>query len=191
MNINVRCNKSGGRNVNFDFNQAKLTRIPALDSAARLLSVPELTEVVIDEGYVALKIAKQIVALDLNTKGSDFEQQTTGTATFSGQLGLRVKLSISPHLSKKLDRRKVLGEVLTDKSGWSHVPLRIKGDYASPKVVLDTTAMARQAKQGAVEKLSERLKKKLKLSDSKSEAASEDDPAAKLIDSALKGLFGN
>jgi AsmA protein len=175
----------------FDLSTAKLTRIPALDSAADLLGVAELSEITVDEGHVVLKIDNGVADLDLKTKSVDFRQSTNGTISFAGQLRLRSTLSFSPKLSKKLDRRKVTGGVLTDEDGWTHVPIRVKGNYTSPKVVLDMTAISRQAQQGAIDKWTKKLRKKIGRDDSGPDSSQEDDPASQLINKALKGLFGN
>jgi len=182
--------KSLNAQANLTLKQGRLTNISLLDSAATLLAVPELKEVIIDSGRSLLRLDKGVVHLDIQTFGPQFNKVTVGTVSLFGPLNLKVNLALSPELSQKLDRRKVLGELLTDRSGWTHVPLRVKGETSSPEVALDMAAVREQAKQGAVDKLSERLKKELNRGKNGSEPSASDDPTSKLIDSALKGLFG-
>ena len=113
---------------------------------------------------------------------------TDGTVSLAGQLGLKVNLSMSPQLSKKLDNKGLLRNVLIGRDGWAHVPLRVKGAYSAPKVTLDMKVLQRQATQGAIDSLADKLLKKASGSRKGSET---EDPAKKLIDDALKGLFGN
>lgn len=176
--------------ANVTLKQGKLTNIPLLDSAAALLAVSELKEVIIDSGRALLRLDKGVVNLDIQTLGPQFNKVTVGTVSLSGPLDLKVNLALSPQLSQKLDRRKVLGELLTDRSGWTHIPLRVKGETSSPEVTLDMAKVREQAKQGAVDKLSERLKKELNRGKNGSQPSASDDPTSRLIDSALKGLFG-
>jgi AsmA protein len=175
----------------FTINRVEIGHLPILDSASQLLNLPELNELVIDEGYVIFKINQGVVDIDLGTFGTRLKQTSIGTLDFSGPIRFKVKASLSPTLSKKLDRRQVLGNVLTDKEGWTHIPLRVKGEYSSPKVLFDTRAIGEQVKQKAVEKLSERLLKEIDRSKTPADSTNNDDPAAKLIDKAIKGLFGN
>ncbi|MBE0501642.1 MAG: AsmA family protein [Desulfuromonadales bacterium] len=173
----------------FNFNQGTLTRMPILDSASNLLGLEELKNININEGDVTFKINKGVVELGLQTSGRQLKQNTSGNVSLEGVLGLKTNLALSPELSQKLDRKKVLGDLLTDSAGWTHIPIRVKGDYSSPKVTLDTTAMSQQAKQKGVDILSEKLKKELNRGKADSGNA-EEDPAEQLIDKALKGLFG-
>ncbi len=182
--------KSLNAQGNITLKQGRLTDISLLDSAATLLAIPELKEVIIDSGRALLQLDKGVANLDIKTFGPQFNKVTVGTVSLSGPLNLKINLALSPELSKKIDRRKVLGELLTDRLGWTHVPLRVKGDISSPKVTLDMAEVREQAKQGAVDKLSERLKKELNRGKDGSQPSAADDPTSKLIDSALKGLFG-
>ncbi len=185
--LSLKQNTSG--TGSFNFNQGKLTRMPILDSASNLLGLEELKDITINEGDAAFKINQGVVELGLQTSGRQLKQTTGGTVSLDGVLGLKTNLALSPELSQKLDRKKVLGDVLTDSAGWTHIPIRVKGDYSSPKVTLDTTAMSRQAKQRGVDILSEKLKEELNRGKTDSGNA-EEDPAEQLIDKALKGLFG-
>ncbi len=176
---------------NFVLKQAKLTEMPALDSAAILLNMPELREIVIDDGQANFKVAKGLVSIDLKSKGPLFKQTIDGTITLDGQLGLKAHLFLSPQLSRKLDKKGLLRNVLIGKDGWSSVPLRVKGHYSSPQVSLDMQLLQKQAARGAIDSLADRLLKKARGSNKESETGQKDDLTKKLIDGALKGLFGN
>ena len=178
-------------NGNFDLKQARLTRMPALDSAAGLLNMTELKEITIDDGHATFRINKGVVDVNLKTNGPQLKQTTNGTVSLAGQLGLKVNLSTSPQLSKKLDHKGVLRDVFIGKDGWGRVPLRIKGDYAAPKVTLDMKEVRQQATRGAIDSLADRLIKKAGGGNKGSETQDKDDPTRKLIDGALKSLFGN
>ena len=175
----------------FALQKAKLASMPALDSAAILLNMPELREIVIDKGEATFNVAKGLVTLDLQSQGPLLKLTTDGTVSLAGQLGLKVNLSMSPQLSKKLDNKGLLRNVLIGRDGWAHVPLRVKGAYSAPKVTLDMKVLQRQATQGAIDSLADKLLKKASGSRKGSETEQKDDPAKKLINDALKGLFGN
>ncbi len=175
----------------FTLHQAKLTNMPALDSAAILLNMPEIREIVIDDGQATFKVAKSLLSIDLKSKGPLFKLTTAGTIALDGQLGLKAHLFMSPQLSGKLDKKGLLRNILVGKDGWASVPLRVKGHHSSPQVSLDMRLLQKQAAQGAIDSLADRLLKKARGSNKESETGQKDDLTKKLIDGALKGLFGN
>ena len=90
---------------------------------------------------------------------------------------------------------------LTDKDGWSQVPLLVSGSYTSPKFGLDPKGLQRQASEVLGKELGRHLDKLFKTSEpaapnetqeqSGQEDAPVDNPTNKLLQDSLKNLFGN
>lgn len=147
-----------------------------------------------------VKIAGGKAMIDSDFSGHDVRMMPRGQIGLDGSLNLALDLRLAPDLSKKIDKHGSVTKFLSDDSGWTMIPLKLAGTFSSPRFSLNAAAVTRQIRQKAVEIMEEKIQKKLfkkfmpkaKKGGSKngSEAGQAEDAAGKLINNALKGLFG-
>jgi len=162
-----------------------LKSLPVLDATAKLLGVASLREVTLEKGQIAFVIKDGLVQLDSAAGGSKVRLTSKGTVGLDGRLDLAAGVGLGPELSQQLDRSDALSRTLSDKEGWTTVPLLIGGSADKPKVSLDSKALAKQATGKALDRLSESLQKKL------APPADDKQPASdkKGVDTVLKELL--
>jgi len=171
---------------NLQLQDGRLTSMPVLDSTAKLLGVESLREVSLEKGQVDFVLKDGKVQIDSVAGGAKLRLTTKGTVDLDGKLDLVADAGLGPELSQQLDRSGALSRALSDKQGWTAVPLLITGSADKPKVALDSKALAKQATGKALDRLSESLQKKLAPKSDEKEAS----PEKQAVDSVLKGLLG-
>lgn len=145
-----------------------------------------------------VKIVNGKAAIDSDLSGKDVRMRPKGTIGLDGGLDLALDLRLSPGLAKKIDKKGSVSKFLSDNTGWRLVPLKIGGTLSAPSFSLDTAAVKQQVKKKAVRMIEDKIQKKLfKNNLPKTEEKSgqgkdgkETEDSKKLIDNALKGLFG-
>jgi AsmA protein len=111
----------------------------------------------------------------------------SGTIGLDGDLDLALGARLAPELTAKLDRKGEVAQFFTDQEGWGELPLDIDGTLSKPKFSFDTKAIKSKVKGELQKKLEDKLLDKL---ESKGAGDQTKEPARKILDDALKGLFG-
>ncbi len=139
----------------------RLKSIPALDATAALLNIAELREIILDDGSANFIIRDGRARLDSRISGPKSRVTTSGEVGLNGALDLRSQLALSPELGGRLHAEGRLARYLGDESGWTTVPLRIKGSYDDPDVGLDSKGLKKQAEKAVEKEVEKKLEKEL------------------------------
>jgi|GEM_PF-5609374 len=167
----------------------QLKNLPVLDAIAAQLKLAPLQELDFSVGRMRFVLRDGVVQLDTTVAGTKVRGAVDGTIGLDGHLNLQAGLGLAPELAGQLDRKGVLTRVISDREGWTTVPLRIRGEAQTPKISIDATALTEQVKTKALDRLAEVLNKKLEKRPANGEPT-EPTPSGQKINDALKGLLG-
>ncbi len=182
---------SGKGKINLS--QGRLTGAGLVQQFATYLKLDQLKDLQFNEFKGSYTIKDGAVQMNSDFSGKDVRMSPQGKVGLDGALDLALGAMLSPEISRKLDKKGEISQLLTDAEGWSELPLKVAGTLSSPKFRLDTTAAATAVKKKAQQELQQKLQEKVfdKLGTSETEGDPAKDAAKKLIDKTFKGLFGN
>ena len=167
---------------------------------ATFLQLPDLNEIRFENFQGNVRIADGQLLVDSQITSDDFRLSPKGAIGLDGSLNLSMDTRLSPRVSERLDSRGKVTRYLTDKDGWSQLPLLISGNYLSPKFGLDPKGVQEQASKALGKELERQIDRLLgggqKAPDGQPQAPADDttqpeDPSKKLLQDSLKKLFGN
>ena len=148
-----------------------------------------------------IKIIDGKLHIDSSLLSDELKLFPKGSIGLDGTMNLSMDTRLSPQLAARLDSGGKLTRYLTDKDGWSQVPLLVSGSYTSPKFGLDPKGLQRQASEVLGKELGRHLDKLFKTSEPAApnetqeqtgkQDAPVDNPTNKLLRDSLKNLFGN
>ncbi len=116
--------------------KGSLQRSQLLEAMASITGVSSIKNLDFDQGLFNLEIKEQKIFLDGWIRSALFKMSPKGTVDLSQRLDLTVDLSLSPELSKNLDRKLAFLRLLEDEQGWKTIPLKVKGTLDHPSVTL-------------------------------------------------------
>ncbi len=164
------------------------------------LQLPELNDIQFDNFTGQFKIVGGKVMLDSQMLSSKLKLFPKGTIGLDGSLNLGLDTRLSPELSSKLDQKGGITRYLTDKDGWTRMPLLLKGSFETPSFGLDPKGVQDQASKAITNELGRQIDKLLNQQGSSQEtdqqqtggeSTSEKDSTRKLLQDSLQKLFGN
>ncbi|MGD9762528.1 MAG: AsmA-like C-terminal region-containing protein [Candidatus Binatia bacterium] len=121
-----------------------------LDGAAVLFGGDDKTTV-FEQLSASIRIeAEEIRSPDVRMTAADFTVDAHGSAAFSGRLAFDGVLTTSPALGSSLLRSvPVLGRLSHSAGGAVAIPFQLRGTFENPRVLPDSTAIARSVGRGA------------------------------------------
>ncbi|WP_305041433.1 AsmA family protein [Geoalkalibacter sp.] len=132
--------------------------------------------------------------LDSEFSGNEVRMKPQGVVGLDGSLDLALNASLAPALMQKLDQRGQFTRFLKDQEGWGQLPLKVTGNYDQPRFAMDTAGVRQQVGEKAVEKAREEIQKRvidrIAPPPPEGQPEGEADPKRKLLDDAVRGLFG-
>jgi AsmA protein len=172
-----------------------------VNGLAAVLQLPELNDIPFSNFDGNFTIDQGKLKLDSRIVGDDIRLLPKGDVGLNGSLNLALDTRLSPQLSSRLDRKGEITGYLVDKDGWTRVPLLLKGRFDKPSFGLDPKGLSEQATQALGNELGRRLNKLLGGSEKPADGTTQqpqegtsapaENPAKKLLQDSLKGLFGN
>jgi len=148
-----------------------------------------------------IKIVGGKLHIDSSLLSDELKLFPKGSIGLDGTMNLSIDTRLSPQLAAQLDSGGKMTRYLTDKDGWSQIPLLVSGSYASPRFGLDPKGIQKQASEAIGKELGRHLEKLFKTSEPAAsketqeqtgkEDAPVDNPTNKLLQDSLKSLFGN
>ncbi len=170
----------------FDLKDGEVKGSPLMAEFSQFLSSPELELLGFSRlhGNYELKKRQGTVAAKLESHRVFFAPQ--GSFSLDGPLNLSLETRISPELMVKSRLGGKGLELLKDEKGWSLLPLKVKGTYSKPRLILDSSGVKKQLKEGIVNELGRQLQKKLGGADDQ-----QSQQLQKLLNGTLQKLFGN
>jgi AsmA protein len=187
---NIKQNLRG--DGSFAIRNGQLTGDGLMQGLGTYLDLDDLRVFRFDLGKGTFNIRNGALHLDASFTGSKARLFPSGKADFGNSLDLRLKTYLSPENTRKLAGKGTFGELMADEQGWGLIPLMVTGTFSRPKIALDRAAMTEQVKKGTKRKLQDKLEKKIlkKIAPSEGEGK-EEEPAKKLLEDTLRGLFGD
>ncbi len=173
--------------------QGRLTGAGLVQQFASYLNLEQLKELQFSEFKGSYTLKNGAFQMNSDFSGKDVRMSPQGKVGLDGALDLALGARLAPELSRKLDKKGEVSQLLTDAEGWSELPLKVAGTLSKPRFQLDTSAAASAVKKKAQQELQQKLQEKVldKLGTSDTETDPAKDAAKKLIDKTFKGLFGN
>lgn len=165
--------------------QGRMAGSPLLEQFAGFLGSPELKVLSFDTLQSRYDLRNGLAKLSGQVDGSRVKLTPEGTVGIDGRLNLRLNALLAPGIMAKLGSKGVLQQVLSDKSGWGMVPIKLTGTISNPRFDLDSKALRKQAVGKAKQELEKQLLKKIV------PKGGEETPVKQLLDGTLKKLFGN
>lgn len=169
----------------FDLKDGELKGSPLLAEFSQFLSSPELEVLGFSRlyGNYGLKKKQGTIVAKLESHRVSFAPQ--GSFSLDGPLNLSLETRISPGLMAKSRLGGKGAELLKDEDGWTLLPLKIKGTYSKPRLILDSSGVKKQIRKGMVNELGRQLQKKIGGDEQQNQQLQ------KLLEGTLKKLFGN
>jgi AsmA protein len=176
----------------FVVSDGRLTGSSLLEGLADFVSLDELRDLDFSQTKGNFTIQNGKILMNGNFTGKEVRMSPSGSIGLDGALSLNLGARLAPKLTAKLDRKGEVAQFFTDQEGWSELPLKVAGTLSRPKFSFDSTAVKSKVKEKALSELQKKLEEKVfdKL-DSKGDGDQAQDPTKKIINDALKGLFGN
>ncbi|HKL48421.1 MAG TPA: AsmA family protein [Desulfuromonadales bacterium] len=175
----------------FAIRQGRLTGAGLMKGLAEFLDLKDLRVFRFDRGEGTFNIHDGELFLDASFDGSKARLKPSGRIGLDQSVDMSVKTFLSPKNTQKLAGKGTLGEVIADDQGWGLVPLKITGKLADPSVSLDRKALSEQVKKGAERKLREKVQEKIFGENGESGENGDEEPARKILEDTLRGVFGN
>lgn len=160
---------------------------------ATFLQIPDLKDVSFQTFKGAFEVVDGKLRVDSSLLGSRFRLYPKGTIGLDGSLNLSLDSRISPETAARIDQKGEVVRYLRDSDGWSQVPLLVSGSVTAPRFGLDPKGVSAQAGRAIGQELErqvEKLLRKQQPAESDDQPATEQAPKEKLIEDALRGLFG-
>ena len=184
----LKKNLSGKGNVNLA--EGRITGAGLAEDFADYLNLEELRVLRFSKFGGRFTIEQGRVRLNTELEGSEVRMKPQGTVGLDGSLDLNLNASLAPALMQKLDRRGQVTRFLTDQQGWGQLPLRVAGSYDNPRFALDATGVREQVEEKAREELQRRVIDRILPAKPEGEEEQPQEPARKLLDDAVRGIFG-
>ncbi|MCD6527342.1 MAG: AsmA family protein [Desulfuromonas sp.] len=184
----IRVQQNLSATGSFIVDNGQMTGTGMLGSLAQFIQVPELRVFRFQQGkgIVQLLTGGQL-NFDGQFVGSRARLYPRGVLTLGGEIESTLDLHLAPAVVAELDPKSKISSYLSDEEGWGKVPLIISGRYDKPAFAFDVAALGKTATRKATSKLQKKLEEKL----GPEAGTILSEPGAELIDSALKGIFGN
>ena len=148
-----------------------------------------------------IKIVDGQLNIDSSILSDELKLFPKGSIGMDGTMNLSLDTRLSPQLAARLDSGGKVTRYLTDKDGWSQVPLLVSGNYASPKFGLDPKGVQKQASEALGKELGRHIEKLFGAPDPAVQKKNQEEtgkgsepvenPTNKLLQDSLKNLFGN
>lgn len=169
----------------------RLTGSSLVQGLSEFIHLDELRDLQFSKAKGSYTIQNGKIQMNSDFAGNDVSMTPRGTIGLDGTLDIDLGTRLAPKLTAKLDRKGEVAQFFTDQEGWSELPLKIAGTLSKPKFSVDSTAVKSKVKDKVKDELQKKLEEKVfdKL-DSKGVGDQSTEPAKKIIDDALKGLFG-
>ena len=134
----------------------KIIKTPLLSRIASLLKTSDILPYEVQDGSGKGEIKDGKIYINTDLKGNRAEMLLSGWVGFDKNIKLRVPLTLSPKITKKV---KILKQdrYFKDERGWTQFPLIAGGTIDRPYVSIDTKAVTKKA----VEKGGQELKKEV------------------------------
>jgi AsmA protein len=148
-----------------------------------------------------IRIVDGKVLIDGSLLSDELKLFPSGSIGLDGTMDLSVDTRLSPELAARFDAGGRVTKYLTDRDGWSQVPLLVSGSYASPRFRLDAKGLQRQASDAIGMELGRHLDKLFgapapalreeEQGQTGQDSEPAEDPTSRLLQDSLKSLFGN
>ncbi len=209
MNLSLNLKGQGSqwqtlsRNLSGDGNMlvadGRLVSPELVSGLSSILQLSDFNDIQFENFKAQFKVVDGKVKLDSQLVSERLKLSPKGSVGLDGSLDMSLDTRLSPELSSKLDKSGSVTRYLTDKDGWTQMPLLLTGDFSSPRFGIDPKGLNRQAGQALGNELNRQLDKLIKPKDSNSSGESQstgetdptDDPGRKLLQDSLQKLFGN
>lgn len=165
----------------------KITGAGLVQGLAGYLNLDELKVLSVSQAVGNFLIEQGQVKLNSTFTGESLKAKPQGTIGLGGALDLSLNALLSPALTKKLDSKGKLTGFLTDQEGWAQLPLKVAGTMTSPQFALDTSGVRKQVEQKAKGEIQKKILEKIAPGD---QAEGAQKPEKKLLEDAVKGIFG-
>ena len=171
----------------FVINRGRMAGTALMNQLSAVLQTSELDVFRFDQakGRFSLETGGQL-KYDAEFLGSRARLYPVGYWLFDGSLMADLDVYLSPELIARLDSKSTVVSYLQNKQGWGLLPLQVTGTIDSPAISINLTKVGQTAVIHAGETLKETLKEKL--GDEAGAVLSK--PGVELIESAIKGFFG-
>jgi len=145
----------------YSLRQAGMRRLPLTAALSRVLTMPQLEDLKVDEFAGNVKIKKGQIKLDSRWHGDQLSGSAIGDIGLDGGLKLPVDLILSQNLSTKLAQRySWVKETFNDK-GEAEVSIFLAGTLSQPQLRLDNTKVTQRLQKKLEGKLLQKLGEKL------------------------------
>jgi len=169
----------------FDLRDGEIKGSPLLAELSQFLVNPELKVLGFSKfsGNYGLKGRQGGIDAQLSSRQVSISPQ--GSFSLDGPLNMSLETRISPEFMAKSGAGAKGIPLLKDEKGWSLLPLKVKGDYSSPRLTLDSKGAKAQMKEGLMKELSRQLQKNIEgpTADQKTQQMQ------KLLEGTLKNLL--
>ncbi len=186
----------------WDITDGQLTKTGVV---ARLISFlnldKEINKIDLEKASGNFRVQEGKVIFKGKFSSSKIDLAPEGTVSLDGALNIRLNARLAPQLASKLPAGRLLSS-MHDQRGWSILPIVVTGTWKSPGIGLDTGVIKKHAIQNLTNQLFGNKKDKKAGADSGTQDKSQEQqgqdkqqkqekPQQKLIENAIKGLFGN
>ena len=168
----------------------RLTGSSLVQGLADFVNLDELRDLHFSQAKGSFTLRDGKILMDSDFTGKEVRMAPNGTIGLDGNLDLNLGARLSPELTAKLDRKGEVAQYFTDQEGWGELPLKIAGTLSRPKFSFDTKVLKSKVKEKARNELQKKLEEKVFKLESKDTDAQANEPAKKMLDDAIKGLFG-
>ncbi len=118
-------------------------------------------------------------------RGSNLQATGKGTvALVEPEMDLRLAVALPRDVAAKVVGRKEILDTLTDKEGWTRLPLRLEGSPEAPRYSVDSNALEKVAAKALEKKAQKVLEEKVL------KGVPLDEEQKGLLDQGMKSLFG-
>jgi hypothetical protein len=151
----------------YSLRRAGMRKLPLTVALSRLLGLPQLEEVKMDEFAGNLRILKGEVKLNSAWHGDYLSGSAIGDIGLDGGLDLPVDLVLSKDLSARLVQRYAwMKETFNDK-GEAVIDIHLRGTLSRPELRLNKAKVSQRLQKKLEEKILQKLDKRLADDDSK------------------------
>ncbi len=171
---------------NFDMQNGEIKGSPLFDGFAKFLVNPQLQVLGFRRLHGNYGLKGKQGTIDAKLESRRVILMPKGSFSLDGPLNLTMETRLSPKLMQKSGIGGKGASLLRDESGWSLLPLKVKGRYSRPRFILDSRGIKKQLKKSVTRELGQQLQKKLG-GDGKNEGSKQ---LQQLLDNTLQKLFG-
>ncbi len=167
--------------------QGQVTGSPMVNALTNFLGLQNFDKLEFDSMQSRYVMQNAVVSLNGGLDSPKLKLAPQGTVAINGPINLGLNARLAPEIMSQLSSDNNLKQAMTDDNGWGIMPLKLVGTMKSPRIALDSNALQKQAVGKARQELQKQLLKKISPDKTDQKA----DKNKQLLDSALKGLFGN